>query len=117
MRLKHAALVFLCLVGPVLAQNTAAKLSDRLAEKEKQLVDLYSDYWRTEYRITLGDEQLSSGPIQDRIRAVVSDDAFLADLKAAHFREPLLQRRRNLFLEEATYTRISNDSKLTTLVE
>lgn len=117
MRIKCAALVFLFLAGSALAQNTAAKLSDRLSEKEKQLEDLYADYWRTEYKIALGEEQLSSGPIQDRIRAVVSDEAFLADLKAAHFSDSLLQRRRDLFLEEATFTKISNDPKLTTLVE
>src|ERR1700761_285362 len=116
MEFNRALLLFVCLVGSVVAQNsapTAAKLSD----KEKQLEDLYADYWRTEYKIALGDEQLSSGPIQDRIRSIVSDDAFLANLKVAHFHDPLLQRRRDLFLEEATYTKISNDPSLTTLVE
>ncbi len=110
------ALLFLCLVWSASAQisdPTAIKLDD----KEKQREDLYADYWRTEYKIALGAQQLSSGPIQNRIRAVVSDDPFLADLKAARFRDPLLQRRRDLFIEEATFTRISNDPKLTALVE
>lgn len=116
MGFKHALLLFFCLVGSVVAQinaPVAAKLSDR----ETQLEDLYADYWRTEYKIALGDEQLSSGPIQDQIRSIVSDDTFLADLKTAHFHDPLLQRRRDLFLEEATYSKISNDPKLTVLVE
>ena len=46
MGFKHALLLFVCLVGSVVAQTsapTAAKLSD----KEKQLEDLYADYWRT----------------------------------------------------------------------
>jgi Zn-dependent M32 family carboxypeptidase len=109
-------LLFLVLAASVAAQinaPTARKLDD----KEKQLESLYADYWRAEYKIALGDQQLSSGPIQDRIRAVVSDDPFLADLKAARFRNPLLKRRRDLFLEEATFTKITNDPKLTTLVE
>ena len=110
------ALLFLCLVWSASAQ-TSAPTAIKLDDKEKQLEDLYADYWRTEYKIALGDQQLSSGPIQDRIRAVVSDDPFLADLKATRFRDPLLQRRRDLFMEEATFTRISNDPKLTALVE
>ena len=116
MSLHRAAIVFLFLAASAVAQvNVPAAL--KLDEKEKQLEDLYADYWRTEYKIALGDQQLSSGPIQDRIRAVVSDDSFLADLKAARLNDPLLKRRRDLFLEEATFTRISNDPKLTMLVE
>jgi len=113
---RAALLLFLVLTASAGAQinaPTARKLDD----KEKQLESLYADYWRAEYKIALGDQQLSSGPIQDRIRAVVNDDPFLADLKAARFRDPLLKRRRDLFLEEATFTKISNDSKLTSLVE
>jgi hypothetical protein len=98
------------------AQNKVP-VAIRLGDKEKRLEDLYAEYWRTEYRIALGDEKLSSGPIQDSIRATVSDDLFLADLKAARFSDSLLKRRRDLFLEEATFTKISNDPKLTRLVE
>jgi hypothetical protein len=112
----QCALLFLCLVWSASAQ-ISAPTAIKLDDKEKQLEDLYAEYWGTEYKIALGDQHLSSGPIQDRIRAVVSDDPFLADLKAARFRDPLLQRRRDLFIEEATFTRISNDPKLTALVE
>lgn len=118
MRLKRAVLLFLFLWFAWSAPaQIKAPTAIRLADKEKLLEELYADYWRTEYKIALGDEQLSSGPVQDRIRATVSDDLFLADLRAARFRDPLLKRRRVLFLEEATFTRISNDPKLTTLVE
>lgn len=116
MRFKRSALLFACFVWSASAQINAPT-AIKLADKERQLEDLYTDYWRTEYKIALGDQQLSSGTIQDRIRAVVSDDPFLAGLKAARFRDPLLKRRRDLFLEEATFTRISNDPKLTSLVE
>jgi hypothetical protein len=116
MMFKPSALLFLCLICSASAQvNSPAAV--KLSDKEKQLEDLYADYWRTEYKIACGDDSLSSSPIQDHIRAVVSDDPFLADLKAAKFTDPVLQRRRDLFLEEATYTKISNDPKLTTLVE
>jgi oligoendopeptidase F len=106
----------LALVCPVAAQ-TRPSIAARLDAKEKQLEDLYADYWRTEYRIALGDETLSSRPIQDQIRAVVTDSQFLHDLKAAQFRDPLLKRRRALYLEEATYTQITNDPTLTAIVE
>jgi Zn-dependent M32 family carboxypeptidase len=115
MRFRCAVLVILCLVCSAAQIN--APMAARLADKEKQLEDLYADYWRTEYKIALGDQQLSSGPIQASIRAAVSDDSFLADLRAERFRDPLLRRRRDLFLEEATFTKISNDPKLITLVE
>jgi len=88
-----------------LAVGQGEKVGKQLDAKEKQLEDLYADYWRAEYKIALGDEHLSSAPIQDRIRSVVSDDKFLADLKAAHSHDPLLRRRRDLFLEEATFTK------------
>ena len=106
----------LALLCPLAAQ-TRPTVAAQLDAKEKQLEALYADYWRTEYKIALGDESLSSRPIQDQIRAVVSDDQFLHALSATHFRDPLLRRRRDLFLEEATYTRITNDPKLTAIVE
>lgn len=114
---RAAPLLFFLVLTASVAAQINAPTARKLDDKEKQLESLYADYWRTEYKIALGDQRLSSGPIQDRIRAVVSDDPFLADLKAARFRDPLLQRRRDLFLEEATFTKISNDPKLTALVE
>lgn len=89
----------------------------QLDAKEKQLENLYAEYWRSEYQIALGDEHLSSRTIQESIRAVTTDAKFLHELTAAHFRDRLLNRRRDLFLEEAAYTEISNDAKLTAIVE
>jgi len=109
-------LVFMALVGSLGAQSQTG-VTAQLDAKETQLADLYADYWRNEYQIARGSESLSSRPIQERIRKVISDEQFLRRLKAAQFRDPLLKRRRNLFLEEAAYTKISNDEKLTAIVE
>ena len=73
-------LTLLVLVGPLEGQARNS-IVGQLDAKEKQLETLYSDYWRTEYQIALGNEQLSSRPIQERIRAVTSDDKFLHDLR------------------------------------
>jgi hypothetical protein len=98
------------LASPLLieAQHSVAR---RLDAKEKQLERVYAEYWRAEYQIALGDEQASSRPAEETIRAVVTDDAFIKSLQAAHNR--LLRRRRELFLDEATYTKISNNPNLT----
>ena len=116
MRAWRALLIFVGLICPLAGQAQDPILA-QLDAKEKQLESLYADYWRTEYQIALGDEHLSSRTIQESIRAVTTDDKFLHELKAAHFRDQLLNRRRDLFLEEAAYTNISNDPKLTALVE
>jgi hypothetical protein len=99
------------------AVEAQGSIAAQLSAKEKQLESLYAEYWRTEYQIALGDEHVSSRPVQENIRAVISDEKFLHQLKEAHFRDPLLRRRRDLFLEEASYTKITNAPKLTALVE
>ena len=109
-----ALLLYILLLSVVAAQTT---IPARLEAKEAQLEQLYAEYWRTEYQIALGKDQLSSRPIQERIRAVVGDEQFLQALKHAHMRSSLLRRRRDLFLDEATFTKISNDPKLTQVVE
>jgi hypothetical protein len=104
----------------VLAATAGASSADVAAQldaREKQLESLYADYWRAEYKIALGDRNLSSRPIQEKIRAVVSDESFLKELKTAKLSNPLLNTRRKLFLNEAIYTRITNDPGLTALVE
>lgn len=106
----------LVLSYPTDAPNAAA-VAAQLDTREQQLENLYADYWRTEYKIALGESHLSSRPIQDQIRKVVSDDAFLKDLEKAHFTDPILQKRQKLFLNEAVYTRIMNDPALTAIVE
>jgi hypothetical protein len=100
-------------VGAASPKDVAAQLDAR----EKQLENLYADYWRTEYKIALGEHNLSSRPIQEQIRSVVSDEGFLQSLEHTSFSDPLLKTRRKLFLNEAVYTRITNDPALTGVVE
>ncbi len=112
------ARVLMCLL--LLSASVAEKpavVAAQLDGREKQLENLYADYWRTEYKIAMGESNLSSRPVQEQIRAVVSDDNFLQDLDHTTFSDPLLKTRRKLFLNEAVYTRITNDPDLTAVVE
>jgi hypothetical protein len=109
-------LMLLVLLSSTVAENPAV-VADQLDGREKQLENLYADYWRTEYQIAMGEHSLSSRPIQEEIRTVVTDDAFLRGLERTSFSDPLLQARRKLFLNEAVYTRITNDPALTAVVE
>jgi len=95
----------------------ADSLRAELDAKEKQLEQLYAEYWRTEYRIAQGEKDVSSLDVQKRIREVVADEPFLARLKAARFGEPTLRRRQQIFAEEAIATKISSDPELAKLVE
>jgi oligoendopeptidase F len=107
------SLVLLC---ATVAEDPAV-VAAQLDGREKQLENLYADYWRTEYKIAMGEHKLSSRPIQEQIRSVVSDDTFLRNLEHTNFPDPLLKARRKLFLNEAIYTRITNDPALTAVVE
>jgi oligoendopeptidase F len=110
-------LLILALSGLVPAAAQTGSLEQRLSEKERRLEDLYAQYWRAEYKVALGDRSVSSLPIQQKLREVVLDDEFLRELKAADFTDPLLQRRRKLFLEEAVHTKIFTTPELAKLVE
>jgi hypothetical protein len=116
MRKKYVVLLMILSSGPAVAQlrDSPAK---RLEIKEQQLEQLYADYWRTEYKAALGDKQASSTTSHERIRSVFNDEQFLADLGAASFSDPLLKRRRELFLDEAVFTKISSEAKLAELEE
>jgi Zn-dependent M32 family carboxypeptidase len=116
MTVRHGLTLILLVLSP-LAAKEHNPITLQLDAKEKQLEELYADYWRAEYQIALGDEHLSSRPVQERIREVITDEKFLADLKSTRFNRPMLTRRRDLFVEEAAYTKISNDPTLTALVE
>jgi hypothetical protein len=109
-------LMSLVLLSPTVARGPAV-VAAKLDTCEKQLENLYADYWRLEYKIAMGDHKLSSRPIQEEIRTVFSDDTFLRDLDRTSFRNVLLKARRKLFLNEAVYTRITNDPALTAIVE
>ena len=106
---------FLLLFLPVAV--AAQPLRQQWAAKEKLLEQLYAQYWRTEYQIARGDTQLSSIEIQRQIRLAETEPRFLARLKAASFRDPVLKRRQDLFLDEAAVTRISSTDELAKLVE
>ena len=106
----------LVLLSATVAENSAV-VAAQLDDREKQLENLYADYWRTEFKIAMGEQNLSSRPIQEQIRAVVSDENFLRELDRTSFSDPLLKVRRKLFLNEAVYTRITNDPALTAVVE
>jgi len=109
-------LMSLVLLSATVAENPAV-VAARLDSRETQLENLYADYWRTEYKIAMGEHELSSRPIQEEIRTVVSDDTFLRELKRTSFPDALLKARRKLFLNEAIYTGITNDPVLTAVVE
>ena len=62
MRMRWIAGLFallLCAAAPV---EAPARLEERLARAEKELADLYADFWRTQYRIALGDTKASTCP-------------------------------------------------------
>ena len=109
-------LLSFALLSAGVAQNRAG-VAAQLDAREMQLENLYANYWRTEYKIAMGDPALSSRQVQADIRAVVSDDHFLGDLKHTQFSDSILNKRRELFLNEAVYTRITNDPALTAVVE
>ena len=99
------------------AAQTKEPTVAQLDAKEKQLEGLYADYWRIEYKKALGDQQATSAPIEGRIRGVFKQEDFFTSLKAASFSDSLLRRRRELFLDEAVFTRITTDAKLSALEE
>jgi hypothetical protein len=109
-------LMSLVLLSVTVAENPAV-VAAQLGDREKQLENLYAEYWRTEYKIAMGEHELSSRPIQEEIRTVVCDDTFLRELDRTRFSEALQKTRRKLFLNEAVYTRITNDPALTAVVE
>ena len=109
-------LLLLVMVSSAVAQSKKATAA-QLDGKERQLEDLYADYWRTEYKKALGDQQASSSSTEERIRGVFKDEGFLVSLKNTSFRDSLLNRRRDLFLHEAVFTIITTDAKLNALEE
>ena len=116
--MKRGAIVFLLLVTvSFAAAQSKEPTATQLDAKEKQLESLYADYWRTEYKKALGDQQASSTPIEERIRGVFKEEDFVASLKAASFSDSLLKHRRELFLDEAVFTKITTDTKLSALEE
>ena len=116
MRLDRLFLLLLVTVTSAAAQSKEL-IAAQLDAKEKQLEDLYADYWRAEYKKALSDPLATSAPIEERIRATFKDDNFFTSLKATSFSDALLSRRRGLYLSEAVFTKITTDAKLVALEE
>jgi oligoendopeptidase F len=86
--------------------------------KEKQLEQLWAEYWRTQYSIDSGEQKDASvQPVRAKINAVLLNEHFLSDLRTPNFRDAVLRRRRELFLADAEDARINGDAELVKLVE
>ncbi len=115
--LKHALIILLALCPISISAATQASLEARLTEKERQLEELWAEFWRVDREQTLGNEKLSTVPIRQKIRKVLTEPRFLRQIKAARFEDPTLARRRQFFLQEAEEALIIGDKKLAELVE
>ncbi|MFY9551313.1 MAG: M3 family metallopeptidase [Thermoanaerobaculia bacterium] len=110
-------LLALCLGAAAPASEDAARLETELAIREKRLADLSAEYWRTQYRVALGEKGASTLEVRARIREVLTEPVFLDGLSKARFSDRLAERRRRFFLDEATDARISGDPELAALTE
>src|SRR5262252_1562512 len=104
-------------VGPSAAVTPREPVERTLDRKEQELEQLYAVYWQIQYQLELGDTKASDKEVQGRLRDVINDPAFLETLKAARFTDPVLQRRRQLFLEVAADSQISTNAELAARVE
>ncbi|MGH9556507.1 MAG: M3 family metallopeptidase [Terriglobales bacterium] len=102
---------------PVFPAAAQSSLETRLTEKERQLEGLWAEFWRTDREMTLGNDKLSTVPIRQKIRVVLTEPHFLREIKSARFDDPTLARRRQFFLQEAEEALIIGDQKLARLVE
>jgi oligoendopeptidase F len=115
-----AILVILTAVGVVghsTSVASAKSVEAILDSKEQELEQLYAAYWQIQYQLEQGETTVSDKDINRKIRDVINDPKFLDTLKTAHFDDPVLRRRRQVFLEVATDSQISTDTDLATLVE
>jgi oligoendopeptidase F len=95
----------------------AQPVESTLNSKEQELERLYATYWQIQYQLEKGDTGVSAREVEGNLRDVFNDPAFLDTLKAAHFDDPVLVRRRELFQEAAADSQISTDAELATVVE
>ena len=117
MKLCFAAIILLFAVFIESHSVPPAPIKSSLDLKETQLERLYATYWEIQYRLEQGDETASDKEIEAQIREVINDPAFLNSLKAVKFDDPVLQRRRELFLDAAMDSKVSTDPELAKLVE
>src|SRR3954454_23800396 len=98
--------------------SDSAGVHRKLDQKEKQLEQLWAQYWRTQYAADSGEQKDASvQPVRAKINVVLLDEAFLRELRGARFTDPILRRRRELFLSDAVDARITGDAELVKLVE
>src|SRR5271170_4721620 len=102
MRTTLSAMLVVLLTAGGIGQLTA--VSDKsvvaiLDGKELELEQLYATYWQIQYQLEQGDTSVSDKDVNRKLRDVINDPDFLHALKAASFDDPVLQRRRQLFLE------------------
>src|SRR3954468_18832334 len=110
------ATVLLCCTCEAFCAN--ASVAKQLNLKEQQLEQLWAEYWRTQYAIDSGEQKDASvQPVRAKINAVLLDETFLKTLRSAHFSDPVLQRRHELFIADADDARINGDPELVKLVE
>ncbi len=104
-------------VGQLTTVPSAKSVEATLDSKEQELERLYASYWQIQYQLEQDATSVSDKDVNRKIRDVISDPEFLHTLKVAHLEDPVLQRRRQLFLEVAADSQISTDTDLVTLVE
>src|SRR3954464_3729877 len=117
--MRACSLLFVLLFLPGAASLSAAgQVTETLDKKEQQLEQLWAEYWRTQYAADSGEQKDASvQPVRAKINAVLLDEAFLRELRGARFTDPILRRRRELFLSDAVDARITGDAELVKLVE
>jgi hypothetical protein len=117
--LSRILLTVLITVAAVAAPSDASdSTQEQLDARERALEQLWAEYWRTQYRIDAGEEPGGSvQPVRAKINAVLLDEAFLRKLRAEKWSDPILSRRRELFLLDAADGRVNGDPGLVKLVE
>jgi len=103
--------------GPSADVTPRESVEHALDRKEQELEQLYAAYWQIQYQLELGDTKVSDKEVQGKLRDIINDPAFLETLKATRFTDPILQRRRQVFLEVATDSQISTNPELAARVE
>lgn len=89
----------------------------RLNTKEDQLEKLYADYWRADWEAAQGHGKASTATIRSRIRSAAMEPTLLAALTAARFPDRVLERRRELYLQECAADAVEGDAELARVVE
>jgi oligoendopeptidase F len=104
-------------IGQPTGITSAKSVEAILDSKEQELEQLYATYWQIQYQLEQGDTSVSDKDVNRKIRDVLNDAKFLNTLKVVHLDDPVLQRRRQVFLEVATDSQISTDADLAPLIE